>query len=100
MSLQERIAQIEKACRLFQEEVSAVKQEVKLLEEENLRLRRQLCQAVEGDYARVQENSRQIRGTAKESLSALYSTNFHICHLFFGRSRQGECLFCVAMLGD
>ena len=100
MSLREKIASTERGFRLLLEEMGHAKHEARLLEEENLRLRRQLCQAVGGDYAEMTSNGQKIQATARESLTALYSTGFHICHLFFGRPKQGECLFCLALLGD
>ena len=100
MSLQDKIVQIEKGLRQLQDELNQAKQESRLLEEENLRLRRQLCQIGGGDYQDIVANSQAIRQTAHESLSSLYSNNFHICHLFFGRPRQGECLFCLSLLGN
>jgi len=98
MSLSEKLARIEKSQRLLQEEIQQVKQEARLLEEENQGLRRQLCQIGDGDYQQVTANGIKIQQTAQENLEKLYLEGFHICHLFFGRERNGECLFCRGFL--
>jgi len=99
MSLDEKLSRVEKSLRMFQEEIQQVKQEVRLLEDENQRLRRQLCQVADGDYQQVASNSARIQQTAQENLEKLYLEDFHICHLFFGQERKGECLFCRGFLG-
>ena len=98
MSLSDRLARIEKNQRLIQDELQQIRQEAKLLEEDNQRLRRELCQVGDGDYQQVTENGLKIQQTARENLEKLYEENFHICHLFFGQERTGECLFCRGFL--
>ncbi|MDR0468755.1 MAG: initiation control protein YabA [Peptococcaceae bacterium] len=98
MSLSDKLARIEKSQRQIQEELLQARQEARLLEEENQRLRRQLSQIGDGDYQRVTENGLKIQQTAIEKLEKLYEEDFHICHLFFGRERTGECLFCRGFL--
>ena len=49
MSLYEKISRIEKSQKLLLDELAAARQEAKALEEENQRLRRQLCQMGDGD---------------------------------------------------
>jgi regulator of replication initiation timing len=99
MNLNEKLARIEKNIRALQEEIQQVKQETELLEEENRGLKRQLCQFGDGDYQQVNSNSIKIQQTARENLERLYLEDFHICHLFFGQERNGECLFCRGVLG-
>ena len=100
MSLYEKLAQIEKGQRLLQEEIQKARQEARYVEEENQRLRRQLSQVGDGDYRQVAANGERIRQTALDNLVKLHGEGFHICHLFFGRERKGECLFCRGVLGE
>ena len=100
MTLQEKLAVVEKSQRLLQEEIQRIRLEAKVLEEENQRLKLQLCQVGDGDYQQVNENSLKIQQTAKSNLEKLYSEGFHVCHLFFGRTRTGECLFCQGLLSE
>jgi len=100
MNLYEKLIRIEKSQRLIQEELQQARQEAKDLEEENQRLRRQLCQVGDGDYQQVTENGLRIQQTAQENLQKLYNDGFHICHLFFGREKKGECLFCRGFLEE
>lgn len=100
MNLEGSLARIEKSQRLLLEEIQQMKRDAKAMEEENQRLRRQLCQIGDGDYQQVRENGLKIQQTAKVNLEKLYQNGFHICHLFFGRERDGECLFCRGFLEE
>ena len=100
MNLDEKLANIEKSQRILQEEIQQAKQEARLIVEENRRLRRQLCQIADGDDQEVAANGLKIRQTAQENLEKLYQEDYHICHLFFGKKRNGECLFCRGVLGE
>ena len=98
MNLDDKLAYIEKSQRALQEEIQQAKQDARLLLEENQRLKRQLCRIGDGDYQQVAANGVKIQQTAQENLEKLYLEDFHICHLFFGKRRDGECLFCRGFL--
>ena len=99
MTMEEKLSLVEKSQKLLLEEIQRIRLEAKALEEENRRLRLQLCQAGGGDYLQVEQNGLKIQQSAQENLERLHDEGFHICHLFFGRERKGECLFCRGSLG-
>jgi len=98
MNSREKLSLVERSLRLLSDEVQQIKEEVRILEAENQMLKNQLCQIGEGDFQQVTENGLRINLSARENLEKLHGEGFHICHLFFGRERDGECLFCRGML--
>ena len=98
MSSLERLSLLEKSLKLLADEAQQIRQEVRALEAENQALKNQLCQSGEGDFQQLTDNGLRIRQTARENLEKLHGEGFHVCHLFFGRQRDGECLFCRGML--
>ncbi|AEF92948.1 protein of unknown function DUF972 [Desulfotomaculum nigrificans CO-1-SRB] len=89
-----RINRLEQALRQICDEVDRLKQDVKQLEEENARLRREVAGMYLTDGP---EGSGQNRPGAK-NLWDLYDKGFHICNLYFGKGREGECIFCYALM--
>jgi regulator of replication initiation timing len=40
----------------------------------------------------------RIQGEGYEQLGSLYHEGYHICTMAFGQKREGECLFCIALM--
>lgn len=96
--LYQAISEVEENLSRLLSEVRSLRQYVEYLEEENVKLKRQLCAVSETDTARVQKNAARIQKEAHENLEKLYSEGFHVCHIYFGEPLEGSCLFCNAFL--
>lgn len=96
--LHQAISEVEENLAGLLSEVRSLRQYVEILEEENVKLKRQLCAVSEADTVRVQKNAARIQKEAHENLEKLYSEGFHVCHIYFGEPMEGSCLFCNAFL--
>ncbi|MFZ5597190.1 MAG: initiation control protein YabA [Bacillota bacterium] len=79
-------------------DLAKIRRHVQNLEDENERLRVELARAagpVGSDPAGVAAASGS-RGM--DNLVNLYDRGFHICNDYFGRVRNGDCLFCAALM--
>jgi regulator of replication initiation timing len=80
-------------------EMQELKREIREADEENSRLRNELAAFYRAELVNGTVNKAEGRsGAAFSNLLELYDQAFHICNLYFGRRRNGECLFCMAFL--
>jgi regulator of replication initiation timing len=79
-------------------EVQELKNKARELDEENLRLRKELAAIYRAGLAEgtISGDAGLHRGFF--NLLGLYDHDFHICNIYFGRKRTGDCLFCMAFL--
>jgi regulator of replication initiation timing len=80
-------------------EMQELKHEIREADEENSRLRNELAAFYRADLVKGSAAEAEGKhGVAYSNLLELYDQAFHICNLYFGRRRAGECLFCMAFL--
>lgn len=80
-------------------DLAKIKRYVHLLEDENSRLKEELATRVAGPG---RENPAGGAGGQDpcgiDNLIHLYDRGFHICNVYFGGIRSGDCLFCAAFM--
>lgn len=98
MKLTEKLIELEEKMTQMMEELKTLKMYAYSLEEENEKLRMELCQCPEETKKAVEENAQRIQGEGYDNLTRLYNEGFHICHIHFGQQRKGDCLFCMGFM--
>lgn len=92
------IKEIEAKLHSLLAEMQELKYEIREADEENTRLRNELAAFYRADLVNGSETEEGKSGAAFTNLLELYDQSFHICNIYFGRRRAGECLFCMAFL--
>ncbi|MDD4239394.1 MAG: initiation control protein YabA [Desulfotomaculaceae bacterium] len=93
------IKEMEAKLHSLMAEMQELKHEIREVDEENSRLRNELAAFYRADLVNGTVTEAEDKSSAAFSnLLELYDQNFHICNLYFGRRRAGECLFCMAFL--
>lgn len=92
------IKEIEAKLHSLMNEMQELKFELREMDEENSRLRNELASFYRADLVNGGAEASGKPGVAFSNLLELYDQEFHICNLYFGRRRAGECLFCMAFL--
>lgn len=80
-------------------EVQELKNKAREMEEENVRLRKELAAIYrDGFTGGFGSGEPGMEHKGFFNLLGLYDHDFHICNVYFGRKRTGDCLFCMAFL--
>lgn len=96
-SLYKITREMESKLHALLSEVQELKNKAREMEEENIRLRKELAAIYRaGLMEGTGGDAEPHRGFF--NLLGLYDHNFHICNIYFGRKRTGDCLFCMAFL--
>lgn len=96
--LLKHIKEIEAKLHSLLAEMQELKNEIREADEENARLRNELASFYRADLINGPGNEEGNSCAAFSNLLELYDQSFHICNIYFGRRRAGECLFCMAFL--
>lgn len=92
------IKEIEAKLHSLLAEMQELKHEIREADEENARLRNELAAFYRADLVNGSKTGEGSSCAAYANLLELYDQSFHICNIYFGRRRSGECLFCMAFL--
>ena len=81
-------------------DLAKIKKYALLLEEENARLKEELLRVALPQGSSVLDAQRTSDLTGLDNLINLYDRGFHVCNLYFGGIRQGDCLFCASFMKE
>ncbi len=79
-------------------DLARLKKYAQLLEEENARLKEELVRVARDPGFGGAEAAGVPEAGGMSNLISLYDRGFHICNLYFGEMRTGDCLFCAAFI--
>ena len=91
---QEQLQGMNNDFQKIKDQVYDLYKENKDLKEENNNLKKLLFEDENG------ETREELKIDDHDNLSQLYEEGFHVCHFNFGETREGDCLFCMGILGE
>jgi len=100
-SLSERLKVLELEFHRLTGELQQLKKKAADLEKENRRLQEELARVYKLGPEKEAACAGEEDALSQEGLKRLvelYREGFHICNHYFGHLRDGECLFCMALL--
>ena len=97
-SLYKTTREMEAKLHALLSELQELKSKAREMEEENVRLRKDLAAIYREGFAEAAGGGEPGMQKSFFNLLDLYDHDFHICNIYFGRKRSGDCLFCMAFL--
>ena len=87
---QENIQVLNSDFQTVKDSVYSIYKENEKLKQENRKLKRLV----------FEKKREKDVGPGHDNLLKLYQKGFHVCHLNFGDTREGDCLFCMGVLNN
>jgi regulator of replication initiation timing len=79
-------------------DLARIKRYVHSIEDENARLKDELARLAGQPPVKDLQGTGGSGSQGVDNLINLYDRGFHICNVYFGGIRSGDCLFCAALL--
>jgi regulator of replication initiation timing len=92
------IRQVEARIQGLAADLAKIKKYVQVVEEENTRLKEELARITLSRPPAAPEGPGEPAARGIDCLVDLYDRGFHICNLYFGGIRSGDCLFCASFI--